>query len=394
MPIRAGEAVRYMLITENPFGERRVVPVTSTNGWFPRTFPLRAKYNDCGAVEALEKGPQQDIWLEALRIDMIERDVGDNTYHDLAVRRSMPLAQLCEAIPEGRLLVRRKRHAEKTKAPVGVPTRRRVEARLRASGEHVDDPSLPPPAEHPKVTFIVDRLSYGIVRVRVGSSQQYGADAAQLEAVRDALRDYATVVTAGSGSYAGPAELLVFAAGNGRGADRFHYGCQIGQNRRKAESSRVSHIMIREDVWQALIAMSKEPMTDCVWKTYEETQRLLATRVDPIVMSALLSSSINDDSFASVLVANKNIMGASFHEHWLMYAKRGIPVKDAEPFLRTVSDMGAAMRTLLDIRFAWRPSGSVGDQYGDMERHREFHRLMMDVADCRLEEDARGESGL
>lgn len=390
MPIRVGENVRYMLVTENPYAENRTTPVTSMDVWFPRTFPLRATYNDYGGVRDMEEGPQQEIWLEALRSDMVERDVGDNTVHDVALRKSMPLQEILEAIPSGRLLVQQKLFSssdDKMKVPVGVPTRARVERRLRKGGKHVFDPvgrDLQPPD-----ALIVERMRHGVVRVRVSRARVWGSDKAVLEDARAALKDYATVVTAGSGAYANRAEMLVFAP-SGAADGCFQYGDHFRSRRTKSRESRVGHVMIREDVWQALLMMGSGRMAN-MGAAYKKTQQALRKWPDPFVQSAVMSilDASTGDSIATSLIANHNIMGTSFHEHWKLFAKRGISVKEAEPFLRTVAETGAVIQALLDIRFVWRPSGSAGEQFGTFDKHYEFYRLMANVADCRLEEQKR-----
>jgi hypothetical protein len=58
LPIAGGEAVRYLLLTQNPY-HRGVKAGSfvcySTDHWFPRVFPIRAKYNDYGS-EVIEQG--------------------------------------------------------------------------------------------------------------------------------------------------------------------------------------------------------------------------------------------------------------------------------------------------------------------------------------------------
>ena len=123
---------------------------------------------------------------------------------------------------------------------------------------------------------------------------------------------------------------------------------------------------------------------------YKKTQQVIRTYDDPLTQGAILSI-VGDsfgDSITTSLIASPNIMGTSFHEHWKLFAKRGISTKEAEPFLRTVAETGAVIQALLDIRFVWRPSGSAGEQFGTFEKHREFYRLMFEIADC-LEEQKR-----
>lgn len=183
--------------------------------------------------------------------------------------------------------------------------------------------------------------------------------------------------------------MLVFAT-SGAANGYFQYGDHFRSRRTKTRESRVGHVMIREDVWQALLMMGSGRMAN-LGAAYKKTQQAIRTYNDPLTQGAilgLLGDSLGD-SVTTSLVARHNIMGTSFHEHWKLFAKRGISVKEAESFLRTVAETGAVVQALLDIRFVWRPSGSAGEQFGTFDKHYEFYRLMANVADCRLEEQKR-----
>jgi hypothetical protein len=98
--IDAGDPVRYMLLTETPYGDDNL-----STPWFPRTFPLKGKYDDYGGVEDVEEGPQRDVWMAALQLDIIEREVGDNYIHDVAVTKDMTFEDIQNALWEGRVQV-------------------------------------------------------------------------------------------------------------------------------------------------------------------------------------------------------------------------------------------------------------------------------------------------
>lgn len=66
-------------------------------------------------------------------------------------------------------------------------------------------------------------MRHGVVRVRVSRAKVWGSDGSVLEDARAALKDYATVITAGSGAYANRAEMLVFAR-SGAADGCFQYG--------------------------------------------------------------------------------------------------------------------------------------------------------------------------
>ena len=72
----------------------------------PRTFPLRAKYDDYGRATEVEEGPAKEVWLDGFRYDLLERGTGDNSVHDVPVRKDMNFEELMLAIQESRLRVK------------------------------------------------------------------------------------------------------------------------------------------------------------------------------------------------------------------------------------------------------------------------------------------------
>lgn len=106
LPIESGDPVRYFLITESPYADQAVVG-TLTGFWFPRTFPLRARYNDYGSVEDVQDGPERDIWMEGFQIDLIKRGWDKNTCHDVPTHKKMAFNELLVALQEARVLVYR-----------------------------------------------------------------------------------------------------------------------------------------------------------------------------------------------------------------------------------------------------------------------------------------------
>ena len=49
LPIEAGDKVRYLLLSSNPYIEG--VKCHTSDLWFPRTYPVQAVYNDYGSIE-------------------------------------------------------------------------------------------------------------------------------------------------------------------------------------------------------------------------------------------------------------------------------------------------------------------------------------------------------
>lgn len=367
LPIGAGDKVRYLLLTQNPYhhgkraGDMTVYP---TDVWFPRTFPLRGKYNDYGNVEDLQAGPQADAWIAGLNVDMVEKGWGDNTCHDVPTKKSMPLSDILEAVREGRVHVRRdvgSREGSLGKVPKGIPTRRRVEQALVKAG-------FPLSESYGKGTF-VNRVDANTVRVRVG---EYGERADRLTKIRDALAHrWAGAVCCGSGNYSDDAELLL------RPLPGVHRRARPTEKREPALC--VSRAMIREDVWQAICALPLKGAYD----------REAATVADGVTEAwAAWEKSVGADDGGPLGGDFRRFMmrhdapyilddcvpftvGLGTH-WWLMVdAFKAGKVDPAEhiDFLQTAGEFIHVQKWLGWTRFQWHAGTSTGPQCGEWDLH-------------------------
>lgn len=66
LPVHHGDPVRFILLTQSPY---------DTAVWHPRTWPIRALYNDYGSIEEVESGPLRDVILVGLHRDIDEPPV-------------------------------------------------------------------------------------------------------------------------------------------------------------------------------------------------------------------------------------------------------------------------------------------------------------------------------
>jgi hypothetical protein len=292
--ISAGTPVRCLLLTASPYGDD-----DPRKTWIVRTPPLRAVYNDYGSIEDVHKEDAfiAKLWLRGLREDVVEKGLGDNSCHDVPVAIDMSFNDMMAAIQARRLQVsqdakhfwrspRRGPGSDKAYIP---PLMRRVEQLLESQFPG----SVSRHAEHDK--YVVDEPVPHMVRVRFGAYQHGEECLAALEIARRVVEGYALgpsaegvlvgpsteggtveadegrklgprglpmltkltgVITAGSGRYADSADLLVFPLP--ASTDEHIVGPQWdmapGQPADGNKVLRVGLAMIREDVWQALIA--------------------------------------------------------------------------------------------------------------------------------------------
>lgn len=105
LPIHSGEAVYVFPIMERDLTGYRSHCYASAF-YQPLITPFLAKYNDYGAGEECT-GAIIEPFLMALKSIMVEHDVGENQYHDIAVKKDkMDIDLFFEAIHEDRLQIK------------------------------------------------------------------------------------------------------------------------------------------------------------------------------------------------------------------------------------------------------------------------------------------------
>lgn len=105
LPIIAGEAVYVFPIKEKDLSKYRS-HYYSTALYQPVLVPFVAEYNDYGAGEKCT-GTALDLIIEEIRRELIELEVGENQYHDIAVKRDeFDVDKFFEAVHEDRLFVK------------------------------------------------------------------------------------------------------------------------------------------------------------------------------------------------------------------------------------------------------------------------------------------------
>lgn len=371
LPIHAGDDVRIMLVSSSPYDEP---PYCTMNaGYFPRTFPIKAKYNDYGSVEDVEEGIGRDLWLEGLKVDLLSVGVGENTYHDVPTSKDMSFDDLLQALVCDRVRVRsdvgdtppskwRKQLGIKT--PEGVPTMQRVKEVLEANNVTRN--------------FLVDKIRYGQVRVRWdGLSAEYGKDVERLSEIQPLFGEYATVVAAGRGL--NKADLLIFPK---PGTKDYH-----GPGRSfKKQPLRVVQSMIREDVWQALLSIPSEidfgrnrVGVDFHIKNAVTLYEEFVKRVKDGTKYFYDLRDLRDNP-VSWYIKDEVPFTVGQGTHWDMLVHKCLPVDEVNHVIQSVAEFVHARSVLSNIRFVWRAGDSVGPQYGDWKAHKDFHEKMMEIS--------------
>lgn len=415
LPIEVGDPLRYVLLVENPFDSNLVC--YSTDMWYPRTWPLRAKYNDYGSIESYdEKSVSLAATMTCLNLDMVERGIGDNSCHDVATEKGMSFESTLEAVWEKRLQVARhvntfdlllspeERDARaermkkfslewqaKTEDPdyvdeneqLGTPTLRNVQRILSAAGFKVSTPG-----DRTATSLMVDEVERAWVRVRV---EGYGENEELLEDILPALRvEYAAMITVGTGSYASRSEVQVMPKPMKREKPVF-----FRSRERQQGPLHVYQAMILDEVWDELVAGKVgigwdekvkagfgEFRADAQ-KLWDEATRPLPTDHDGLSAEIRrLDRRLNMEEQRSPVgswVAKSAVPGVvGLSEHWQVAAdmamKGKFKAKQVDEFLDDVAGFSLIQSTLPAVRHWWKPSFSCGPQFGEHRKHIETLR--------------------
>lgn len=391
LPIGPGDEVRFLMLTASPYERERACEIHGA--WFPRACPLKAVYNDYGSVEGVEEGPTKEVWLKLFQKDLVEKGIGDNSVHDVAVRKDMTFDALLDALWEERVFITRNTKGEKfsTNLPPYIPTLASVEAALAPLG--LDK-------------YLIDD-DQGFVRIRLAG---YSQDMKLLRQARKPLTEFATVITAGSGNYSSNAEIRVFVKpGNTKEG---HPRCEY-DFRAKEKPLKVRQAMIREDVWQALLAIPIQGYdSDYKDKLYsiedyrkgistffmklqsiynkrcpfeEGSTEAISFALEKRLVLSELRYGQRDECPGSWLAAKAPVpFSISPAEHAVELAREGQLTDD---FISAMAEFAYIQEVLMDTRYVWRPSDTAGPQSGDWEAHKTLHEKYVALCDIKVKED-------
>lgn len=403
LPIGADDPVRYLLLTEQLPGEDRH---KLESHWVLRTPPLRGRYNDYGLAEVLQRGPAQDVWLDVLQLDLIETGPGDNTFHQVAVRKDMSFEEVQTAIWMDCLLVKDRlsletyqdtqllklsslavdrlallKNTEELLHP-SIPTVQRVRTMLLDAGLELSDGKFTP-------GYVVSTYdTTGHVRIRWG-----GGDASNhvevLSQIQGLLSEkFSTMLTTGTGEYPKAAEMVV-AAKPLDPSDRSYLSVGIEP---KPQSLHVAQAMIREDIWQAICGLRHEfrdfPRT-CedykidvrqYWYHCHKIHRLSTDREQRTFLRTFISG-------ASAQQLQDRLV-YSLGKHFDLMLEKDPSEAELEEFLDSLGETLYVQKILRTLRYQWHPAGPTGPQCGEWNLHRDFLQRLKDIADCVIKQQA------
>ena len=395
LPIEAGDEVRFFLVTQNPNPD--ATGCGMTDFWYPRTFPIRAKYNDYGSIDSFEEMNDPailQVWLDGFKTDLVEKGVGDNTCHDVSTLKTMTFPELLEALQERRVYVVRENDDYNTNVreafgkkehPAGVPTLQRVRALLTEAGHPLSTGMTSP-------GYLVDD-EIGPFRIRIRTE---GWDKApnlgDIQALMDG-QNFATMTCAGTDTGNGP-EMWVRAK---HGIKDF----RDWKPHTEQPSARVEPAMIREDVWQAMANMEKpseyefdddtkaryKSRVEKAWETAECRYR----DAGPAGVNRWVSSSGSPEEDYWILknpIPFTRGMADEFMDVVGLAYTGKIKPKVEKEFKQTVAQTHLIMRVMMGVRIYYRPSYSCGPQFGEWGEHLRFANMLVDLSKKAAQEDA------
>lgn len=384
LSIGGGTPVRYMLLTESPYNDNIRCYIHSI--YSPRTFPLKAVYNDYGSVACVKNGVEKKAWMDGFQLDLVEKSWGENSCHDVPAKKNMSFDEMLAAVWEGRISVtdgevkfdaKYFKDIPKKEIPAGVPTVERIEMALVSKKHTV----------HPNGDLVVEEEDFGQIRIRTNSCEPKDLEKAQ----ETLSKNYATMLTRGCGPYSHGVELLV----RPLPSVKDYHGPYKLSNAQLRKPLRVYQAMIREDVWQAICGMEIE-----TW------QRPEIRRLDHFVVQARtayslvaagkrrlgLGASINEELAHALTFSSQGMFGdmvpfvSGIGTHFELIGRRfaaqgeKAKPKEIEAFVQTAGEYAFVNAFLSCLGYQWRPSYGSGPQCGDWPSQVKFTEAVAKIA--------------
>lgn len=439
LPIEAGDPVRFLALARSkyhPDGNDHVCYVSGR--WHIHGVPLKAKYNDYGVVEDLEDSFTTRTFFHTLSLGAVEKGVGDNSCHDVAVRLDMDEDGWIEALWEGRVEIDDNRTQSSSRKvremmkrinpdgpsepgergyepPVGMPSLRRIEEILKGEG-------LPLSSGGFEEGFLIDEVAQGFVRIRNGGLSSNAKDLNPLLLHLHAA-GYAAMITMGTGSYAhGKGEILVAALPPTDPDVHLHSQGLAPDQYEKPRP--VSLAMIREDVWQILLNTPIESWTGSSIITFESflsdamkaleedwahTQRHRGIRKAVVndadaAREPLLEELDRSDAFdygtknlfTGSLSGHEGVSGLGFREAYNIGLDRAESKEEAVGFVTNLAETIYVQWGYSVLHGQWHPTTN-SDQEGRWKEHRAFLLKLAEIKgryeDEDFNEDSEDEAG-
>lgn len=371
LPIESGTKVRYLALTENRYSRGNKFACYVHDRWQIRTVPLQGTYNDCGSIEEVKDGLARKVFFASFEQDLLPVGVGDNSFHDVVAKNGMSEEQWFEALSRGRVFVNSESvrpqlspDSWKDRSPSYVPDFLRIEILLKEKGFAVSD-------HDSNEGLLIDDRKDGFVRVRQSRAKSIKETERLLSSLVPVLdaAGFVSMVTCGTGNYPNSAELLI---GPKPGENRRVKGFPLDEGVKKRCC--VAQSMVREDVWQILLAQKVESFVGdlSMDKFREDAREMLEKDLDLMeknrafedrIQTALLSidrSSDHKNSVRNSLTPGEGISGFSLQQSMDLAIKLHTSHDELEAFVDELAEMCFVNAVFSSLHGQWVPSRSGG----------------------------------
>jgi hypothetical protein len=404
LPIEAGDKVRFLALARSAFHGDGNDHVCYVGGrWQVHGVPVKAEYNDYGSIEKIEESLTTRIFFEALKRGAVEKGVGDNQCHDVAVHPDMSQEAWLRALWEGRVFVQDYKPVKDWdpskstyEPPPGVPSLRRIEGVVTGAGFQVT-------ADYGAAAYVLDEVSQGFIRIRYSAHPKDSTELEQLLPFVHAA-GFAAMITAGTGTYSNYSEILVAPLPP---TDRNIFirtpGLAPDHQMETREPRPVSQAMVREDVWQILLATPIKgddktyKVEDLRASAIEAVEEELAFRArrDASTPEELLARALRRDlemdsgksnRFLYYLGGHEGLSGYTLKSAFRLGTDLSDNPEDLKTYVLDLADTVYAQWVYSSLHGQWHPTTNSG-QEGKWDEHRAFLLKLAEIKGRYEDED-------
>jgi len=150
----------------------------------------------------------------------------------------------------------------------------------------------------------------------------------------------------------------------------------------------VSHLMIREDVWQALSVNTHFKTLSSLYKkaiklvkiTKNVPKKGSPQYFDYVSAKYALKDLYYDNDIVAQYLTIEIPFTIGLADHWKLLLEKNLPMKKVKPVLNDIAEFIQVYKALEHLRYYWAPSNPVGTQYGEWDRHIDFFEKMLEIA--------------
>lgn len=367
LPIGYNDEVRFFLIAEN----NRDGDLHIDSKWLLRTPPIKAKYSDYGSIEGFDENYiTSRVMFQGLDQDVIEKCLGYNECHDCPVTKGMSVDGWLDAFVEGRVRVKPIRNFDFGKQsiyytiPKGVPTITRLRKMFPGKKYGESDISFQSWVSQSRNKLKVD--------IRKNKDQ-----------VLKRLQEKYSCVEDKHGLTLSSKDPNV-----------------IFPSRRGSSTIKVAPMMVREDVYQAVLNFKFDSIDQKYHiKFKDHVESYIKTLKNPpkdlshyqeIAESCGLTSCEDLWNLSSSTIDQYLGVGISQTFNLKNALKLAVQISEDQNELdQFVSDWYQTwdfQNKAQMLRCKFFPSSSVGPQFGEWEEHQKFHQTIVNICQQKVAE--------